>query len=124
MNVTSPRMAAVAGLQQPERLADGKEAKRKQRRRTKPSADGARSQPTGGDEESTTQSSAVADSSSVRSAHSSCKQLEVSPGGGIPLRFPPAILFGKWDITTWYSAPYPQEYARCALEPLYLFSIT
>lgn len=116
MNVTSPRMAAATGSQQLE-PADGKEVKKKQRRKLKPLADGSGSQPSGGDEESTTQSSAVADSSSVRSSHSHStgKLLEVSPGGGVSLRFPPAIVFGKWDIKTWYSAPYPQEYARCAL---------
>ncbi|ESP04027.1 hypothetical protein LOTGIDRAFT_110219 [Lottia gigantea] len=26
-------------------------------------------------------------------------------------RFPPCIEFGKYDIQTWYSSPYPQEYA-------------
>lgn len=124
MHVTSPRIATTAAEshspQQSERLSGVKEPKRKQqrKRKPKPSADGAQTQPSGGDEESTTQSSAVADSSSVRStqshSHSTCKQLEVSPGGGVPLRFPPAIAFGKWDIKTWYSAPYPQEYARCA----------
>ena len=27
-------------------------------------------------------------------------------------RFPPCIVFGKYEIQTWYSSPYPQEYAR------------
>ena len=27
-------------------------------------------------------------------------------------RYPPCIEFGKWEIDTWYSSPYPQEYAR------------
>jgi hypothetical protein len=27
-------------------------------------------------------------------------------------RFPPCIEFGKYEIQTWYSSPYPQEYAR------------
>ena len=27
-------------------------------------------------------------------------------------RCPAAIDFGKWDIETWYSSPFPQEYAR------------
>lgn len=27
-------------------------------------------------------------------------------------RCPAAIEFGKWDIDTWYSSPFPQEYAR------------
>lgn len=33
-------------------------------------------------------------------------------------RFPPFIQFGPYEITTWYSSPYPQEYAR--LPKLYL----
>lgn len=27
-------------------------------------------------------------------------------------RCPAAIEFGKWEIKTWYSSPFPQEYAR------------
>lgn len=27
-------------------------------------------------------------------------------------RCPSAIEFGKWEIETWYSSPFPQEYAR------------
>jgi len=27
-------------------------------------------------------------------------------------RYPACIEFGKYDIHTWYSSPYPQEYAR------------
>lgn len=27
-------------------------------------------------------------------------------------RCPAAIDFGPWDIETWYSSPFPQEYAR------------
>ena len=27
-------------------------------------------------------------------------------------RYPPLIEFGKYEIQTWYSSPYPQEYAR------------
>ena len=27
-------------------------------------------------------------------------------------RYPPCIEFGRWEIETWYSSPYPQEYAR------------
>lgn len=27
-------------------------------------------------------------------------------------RLPPNIQFGSYEITTWYSSPYPQEYAR------------
>ncbi|VDM20290.1 unnamed protein product [Hydatigera taeniaeformis] len=33
----------------------------------------------------------------------------------IPSRCPPRIQFGKYCITTWYSAPYPSEYARLNL---------
>ncbi|KAM3959671.1 histone acetyltransferase enoki mushroom isoform 2-T2 [Aphomia sociella] len=29
-----------------------------------------------------------------------------------PLRCPSAIEFGQWEIDTWYSSPFPQEYAR------------
>merc|ERR1712106_386155 len=35
-----------------------------------------------------------------------------SSPGGPNLRTPQMIQFGKFDITTWYSSPYPQEYAR------------
>lgn len=28
------------------------------------------------------------------------------------VRFPPRIEFGRYEIETWYSSPYPQEYAR------------
>jgi len=27
-------------------------------------------------------------------------------------RNPPLISFGQYEVTTWYSSPYPQEYAR------------
>lgn len=27
-------------------------------------------------------------------------------------RYPPVIEFGKYEIHTWYSSPYPQEYAQ------------
>lgn len=27
-------------------------------------------------------------------------------------RCPAAIEFGQWEIETWYSSPFPQEYAR------------
>jgi len=27
-------------------------------------------------------------------------------------RCPAAIEFGRWEIKTWYSSPFPQEYAR------------
>ncbi|XP_052767043.1 histone acetyltransferase KAT6A-like isoform X5 [Mya arenaria] len=33
-------------------------------------------------------------------------------------RYPPCIEFGKYEINTWYSSPYPQEYAR--LSKLYI----
>ena len=36
-----------------------------------------------------------------------------SPSQG---RFPPCIEFGKYEITTWYSSPYPQEYARLVFQ--------
>lgn len=29
-----------------------------------------------------------------------------------PPRCPSAIEFGQWEIDTWYSSPFPQEYAR------------
>lgn len=28
------------------------------------------------------------------------------------VRCPAGIEFGQWDIETWYSSPFPQEYAR------------
>ena len=45
---------------------------------------------------------------------------EGSPkGSGLPptprapaTQTPQMIQFGRFDITTWYSSPYPQEYAR------------
>lgn len=38
-------------------------------------------------------------------------------GGQLPrvtsqLRCPQTIEFGKYEIQTWYSSPYPQEYTR------------
>ena len=39
-------------------------------------------------------------------------QIQGSSPGGPNLRTPQMIQFGKFDITTWYSSPYPQEYAR------------
>lgn len=30
-------------------------------------------------------------------------------------RCPAAIQFGQWEIDTWYSSPFPQEYARYIL---------
>lgn len=38
-----------------------------------------------------------------------------SPGGtgpGAGSRNPAAIVFGKYEVETWYSSPFPQEYAR------------
>ncbi|KAH9278322.1 Histone acetyltransferase KAT6B [Echinococcus granulosus] len=40
---------------------------------------------------------------------------ESAPPKDIPSRYPPRIQFGKYCITTWYSAPYPSEYARLNL---------
>lgn len=40
-------------------------------------------------------------------------QVPGTPGPGIlPPRCPSAIEFGQWEIETWYSSPFPQEYAR------------
>merc|ERR1712106_929284 len=39
-------------------------------------------------------------------------QIQGSSPGGPNIRTPQMIQFGKFDITTWYSSPYPQEYAR------------
>lgn len=37
----------------------------------------------------------------------------VSPCGSLmEPRCPAGIEFGKWEIKTWYSSPFPQEYAR------------
>lgn len=39
----------------------------------------------------------------------------VSPGGtgpGSDGRNPAAIVFGRYEVETWYSSPFPQEYAR------------
>ncbi|XP_052765696.1 histone acetyltransferase KAT6A-like isoform X4 [Mya arenaria] len=43
-----------------------------------------------------------------------------STAGQLPSqgRYPPCIEFGKYEINTWYSSPYPQEYAR--LSKLYI----
>ncbi|XP_064627200.1 histone acetyltransferase KAT6A-like isoform X3 [Lineus longissimus] len=37
---------------------------------------------------------------------------EVVPASEPQGRYPPCIEFGKYEINTWYSSPYPQEYAR------------
>ncbi|XP_063365703.1 uncharacterized protein LOC134654184 isoform X1 [Cydia amplana] len=34
------------------------------------------------------------------------------PAPAAPPRCPSAIEFGQWEIDTWYSSPFPQEYAR------------
>merc|ERR1712130_426216 len=39
-------------------------------------------------------------------------QIQSCSPGGTNIRTPQMIQFGKFDITTWYSSPYPQEYAR------------
>ena len=41
-------------------------------------------------------------------------EMRVQPAAdkGSNSRFPPFIQFGPYEITTWYSSPYPQEYAR------------
>lgn len=36
------------------------------------------------------------------------------------VRCPSVIEFGKYEIHTWYSSPYPQEYSRYVLRALYL----
>lgn len=37
----------------------------------------------------------------------------ITPGTAPPPpRCPSAIEFGQWEIETWYSSPFPQEYAR------------
>lgn len=33
-------------------------------------------------------------------------------GHGVPSRNPAAIVFGRYEVETWYSSPFPQEYAR------------
>ncbi|XP_054269358.1 histone acetyltransferase KAT6A isoform X2 [Macrosteles quadrilineatus] len=35
-----------------------------------------------------------------------------TPGGSLQTRCPAAIEFGTYEIQTWYSSPFPQEYAR------------
>lgn len=54
------------------------------------------------------------------------KALKVSSIGnndsslGGAARCPASIQFGKYDIQTWYSSPYPQEYARYVLLSVYV----
>lgn len=41
--------------------------------------------------------------------------MNTSPGGTGPAagtRNPAAIVFGRYEVETWYSSPFPQEYAR------------
>lgn len=35
-----------------------------------------------------------------------------TPGGNLHPRCPAAIEFGAYEVQTWYSSPFPQEYAR------------
>nr|XP_055025351.1 histone acetyltransferase KAT6B isoform X3 [Misgurnus anguillicaudatus] len=46
------------------------------------------------------------------------KELTAKKSGGDQGQSPPLIEFGKYEIQTWYSSPYPPEYAR--LQKLYL----
>merc|ERR1719278_404366 len=39
-------------------------------------------------------------------------QIQSSSPGATNIRTPQMIQFGKFDISTWYSSPYPQEYAK------------
>ena len=41
-----------------------------------------------------------------------------TPSSPSQIRFPPQVQFGKYEIKTWYSSPYPQEYSH--LSKLYL----
>lgn len=36
----------------------------------------------------------------------------MSSPGGTGSRNPAAIVFGRYEVETWYSSPFPQEYAR------------
>jgi hypothetical protein len=69
----------------------------------------------------------------LSSTQSSCAQPVTSSGSVPPLpatpsqsttgsnvlpsqgRFPPCIEFGKYEIQTWYSSPFPQEYAKLVI---------
>ncbi|XP_021140024.2 histone acetyltransferase KAT6B isoform X4 [Columba livia] len=48
----------------------------------------------------------------------SLEKIGCKNGGETSGRYPSVIEFGKYEIQTWYSSPYPQEYAR--LPKLYL----
>lgn len=53
--------------------------------------------------------------SQARSANGGAEEVVPTPSGGAgppPSRCPSAIEFGQWEIETWYSSPFPQEYAR------------
>ena len=41
-----------------------------------------------------------------------CAGRALASPGAPATRTPQMIQFGRFDITTWYSSPYPQEYAR------------
>ena len=41
-----------------------------------------------------------------------CTGRALASPGAPATRTPQMIQFGRFDITTWYSSPYPQEYAR------------
>lgn len=43
---------------------------------------------------------------------SSCLLTSTSLAMAAQARCPSAIEFGQWHIETWYSSPFPQEYAR------------
>lgn len=49
----------------------------------------------------------------VRGSHQSHSMISpTSAAMAAQERCPAAIEFGPWDIETWYSSPFPQEYAR------------
>lgn len=43
---------------------------------------------------------------------STCLLTSTSLAMAAQVRCPSAIEFGQWHIETWYSSPFPQEYAR------------
>jgi len=47
----------------------------------------------------------------------------VVPKAATQPRCPQAIEFGKYEIQTWYSSPYPQEYTRYVLSRLSLIRL-
>lgn len=48
---------------------------------------------------------------------SSCLLSSSSLAMAAQARCPSAIEFGQWHIETWYSSPFPQEYARYVFHP-------